>query len=94
MRVRQHHSLSGIAIILTHVDGKLAQVRVELAGEAQASREAGHDDRNEVVQVVVVRVGELECAEVDVVKSLVINAERLVGVLNELVDGEGGVVGL
>ena len=47
-----------------------------------------------MVQIVVVRVGELERAEVNVVKSFVINAECLVGVLDELVDGESGVVRL
>lgn len=47
-----------------------------------------------MVQVIVGRGGQLESAEADVVQRLVINAEGLVGVLNELVDGEGGIVGL
>ena len=32
--------------------------------------------------------------EADVVESLVVDAEGLIGVLDQLVDGEGGVVGL
>jgi len=76
------------------VDGHLAEVRVELTGESQASGDTGHDDGNEVVQVIVGRGGQLESAEADLVQRLVINAEGLVGVLNELVDGESGIIGL
>jgi hypothetical protein len=47
---------------LTQVDGKLAQVRVELTREAQASGDTGHDEGDEVVQVTVRRRGELESA--------------------------------
>ena len=42
------------------VDGELAEIGVELAGEAQAARDARHDDRDEVVQVAERRSGELE----------------------------------
>ena len=48
----------------------------------------------QMVQVSVCGVGELESAEADVVQSLIVNAERLVSVLNELMHGEGGVVRL
>jgi len=47
-----------------------------------------------VVEITVGGGGELEGAEADVIESLVINAEGLVRVLDELVDGEGGIVGL
>mmetsp|Transcript_23377 Transcript_23377/g.25913 ORF Transcript_23377/g.25913 Transcript_23377/m.25913 type:complete len:314 (-) Transcript_23377:12-953(-) len=76
------------------VDGELAQVGVELTGEAEAARDAGHDGRHEVVEVTEGRGRELEGAEADVVQGLVVDAHRLVGVLDELVDGERGVVRL
>ena len=76
------------------VDGELAEVGVELTGEAEAAGDAGHDDGDEVVQVAEGGGGELEGSEADVVKSFVVNAHGLVGVLNKLMDGEGGVVGL
>ena len=38
--------------------------------------------------------GELKGSEADVIESLVVNAEGLVRVLDELVDREGSVVGL
>jgi len=77
-----------------HVDGQLAEIRVQLAREAQAGCDAGHDGGYEMVEVTVGGVAELERPHADVVESLVINAEGLVGVLNKLVNGEGGVVWL
>jgi hypothetical protein len=47
-----------------------------------------------VVQVTVAWAGELESAHADVVKRLIVDTEGLIGVLNELMDGEGGIVGL
>ena len=72
----------------------LRRSAVELTGETQAGGHTGHDGRDEVVQVAVAGVGELEGAHADVVQSLVVDTEGLVGVLDQLVDGEGGVVGL
>jgi len=47
-----------------------------------------------VVQVAEGGGGELEGSEADVVQSFVVDAHGLVGVLDKLVDGERGVVGL
>lgn len=77
-----------------HVDSKLAKIGVQLARETQRDSDAGHDSRNEVVKVAVRGVRKLQRAHADVVKSLVVNTEGLVGVLDQLVNGEGGVVGL
>ena len=77
-----------------HVDGKLPQVRVELTGETQAGGDTRHDGGDQVVQVTVRGVVELERAHADVVQGLVVDTEGLVRVLDQLVDGEGGVVGL
>lgn len=77
-----------------HVDGELAEIRVQLTGETQASGNTRHDGGDKVVKITVRGVGELEGLLANVVEGLVVNAEGLVGVLNELVDGEGGVVRL
>jgi hypothetical protein len=77
-----------------HVDSQLAQVRVKLTRESKASGDTGHDGGDEVVQITVGGVGELEGAHADIVESLVVNTESLIGVLNELVNGKGGVVRL
>jgi hypothetical protein len=45
-----------------------------------------------VVEVTVRWVGQLESTHADVVESLVINAEGLVGVLDQLMNGKSGVV--
>ena len=47
-----------------------------------------------MVEVAIGGVRQLQGAEADVVQRLVVDAEGLVGVLDQLVDGEGGVVGL
>ena len=79
---------------LTHVDSQLAEIRVELTRETQASGDTRHDNGDQVVEVTVCGGRELQCPEADVVQSLVINAEGLVRVLNKLMNGESGVVWL
>mmetsp|Transcript_23209 Transcript_23209/g.62912 ORF Transcript_23209/g.62912 Transcript_23209/m.62912 type:complete len:295 (-) Transcript_23209:355-1239(-) len=76
------------------VDAHLAQVRVELAGEAQRARGARHDRGDEVVEVAEGGCCQLERAEADVVQRLVVEEEALIRVLHKLVHGEGRVVGL
>jgi len=76
------------------VDCELAEIGVELTREAEAASNTRHSNGDEVVEVTVGRSGELEGAEADIVKSLVVNDHDLISVLDELVNGEGGVVGL
>ena len=78
----------------THVDSQLAEIRVKLTGEAQASGDTRHDNRNEVVQVAVGWCRELQCPEANIVQRFVVDTEGLVGVLNELVNRKGRVVRL
>jgi hypothetical protein len=77
-----------------HVDGELSEVRVELTGETETGRDARHDGRDEVVEVAVGGGRELQGTEADIIKSLVVDTEGLVRVLDELVHREGGVVRL
>merc|ERR1711937_443132 len=76
------------------IDSKLTQVRVELTWEADAASHSRHAGGAKVVQVSVGWGGKLEGTEADVVQCLIIHAHTLVGVLDKLVDGEGGVVWL
>jgi hypothetical protein len=76
------------------VDCELSQVRVELTWESEAAGDTGKGGRHEMVKITVGWGGELEGSEADIVKSFVIDAHDIVGVLNELMDGEGGVVWL
>lgn len=77
-----------------HVDSQLTEVGVELTRETETGGNARHDGGDQVVQVTVRGVGELQGTHANVVQSLVVNTEGLVGVLDQLVNGEGGVVGL
>jgi len=47
-----------------------------------------------MVKITVCWGGELKCSEADIVKSFIINAHDLIGVFDELMDREGGVVWL
>merc|ERR1712072_435523 len=76
------------------VDTKLAEVGVELTGETEAASDTGHAGGAQMVEVTVGRGGELQGTEADVVQGLVVKAHALVGVLDQLVDREGGVVRL
>ena len=46
-----------------------------------------------MVEITVRGRGQLQCTETDIVQSFIIDAEGLVGVLNQLMDGQGCVVG-
>merc|ERR1719326_166978 len=65
-------------------------VEITVGGGGEAGEGGGH----EMVEITVGGGGELEGSEADVIKGLVVNAHNLIGVLDELMDGEGGVVGL
>ena len=76
------------------VDSQLSEIRVELTGESEAAGDSGHGGGDEMVEISVGGGGELEGSEADIVKGFVVNDHALVGVLDQLMDGEGGVVGL
>ena len=77
-----------------HVNSQFAEIRVQLARETETGGDTGHDGRDQVVEISVRGVGQLEGSHANIVESLVVNAEGLIGVLNELVDGQGCIVGL
>merc|ERR1712029_328015 len=76
------------------VDSELSQVRVELTWESEAAGDTRKGGRNEMVQISVGWGGQLEGSEADIVEGLVVNAHDIIGVLDELMDGKGGVVWL
>jgi len=76
------------------VDGELSEIGVKLTGESEATGESGEGGGDEMVKITVGGGGELEGSEADIVEGLVVNAHNLIGVLNKLMDGEGGVVRL
>ena len=77
-----------------HVDCKLAKISVQLAREAEAGGDTRHGERYKVIEVTIGRCCQLQSAEADVVEGLIVDAESLISVLNQLVHREGGVVGL
>lgn len=47
-----------------------------------------------MVEVRIGGCGQLQCAEADVIEGLIVNAVCLIGVLNQLMYREGGIVWL
>jgi len=76
------------------VDSELSEIGVKLTWESEAAGNTGESSRDEMVKITIGWGGELEGSEADIVKSLVINAHDLIGVLDELMDREGSVVWL
>jgi len=76
------------------VDSELSEIRVELTWESDGAGDTRHSDRDEMVEITIGWGGELKGSEADIVEGLVIDDLDLIGVLDELMDGEGGVVGL
>ena len=63
-----------------------------MSDQPETGGDTRHGEGHEVVEVAVGGGGQLQRAEADVVQSLVVDAERLVRVLDQLVDRQGGVV--
>eukprot|EP00976_Prorocentrum_cordatum_P097067 1190848-Prorocentrum_minimum.AAC.1 len=76
------------------VHGELAQIGVQLTGETQAAGDTGHHGGDQMVKIAEGGGGQLEGAEADIVQGLVIEDHALIGVLNQLMYGQGGVVRL
>ncbi len=77
-----------------HVDSQLAEIAVQLTWESEAAGGTADSSRHQVVEVSIGGGGQLEGSEADIVQSLVIKGKALIGVLDKLVDREGGVVWL
>mmetsp|Transcript_6862 Transcript_6862/g.24979 ORF Transcript_6862/g.24979 Transcript_6862/m.24979 type:complete len:316 (-) Transcript_6862:580-1527(-) len=76
------------------VHRELSQIGVQLTRETQAARNPGHNGRNQVVQVTKRGVGQLQRAEANIIKRFVVEHDALVGVFDQLVHGQRGVVRL
>ena len=76
-----------------HVDCQLPEIGIELTREPEAGGDAGHGEGYQMVQVSIGRGGKFQGTETNIIKCLVVNAERLVSVFYQLVDRQGGVVG-
>ena len=75
-----------------HVDSKLPEISIQLAREAEAGGDTRHGKRDKVVEVTIGGRSELQCAEADVVESLIVNAECLVRILDQLMHRKGSIV--
>mmetsp|Transcript_26424 Transcript_26424/g.62713 ORF Transcript_26424/g.62713 Transcript_26424/m.62713 type:complete len:413 (+) Transcript_26424:283-1521(+) len=88
---REHEVDAGVG---HQVGLELGDVNVERAVEAEGGGQRRDDLRDEAVEVGVGRALDVEVAAADVVEGLVVEAEGAVGVLEEGVRGQHGVVRL
>jgi hypothetical protein len=77
-----------------HVHGKLTKIAVKLTRETKGAGGTADSSRHQVVKITIGRSGQLQGAEADIIKSLVIQRETLVGVLHKLMHGKGTVIRL
>ena len=73
---------------------KMSRPRRRPCTHSQTGGNTGHDERDQVVQVGIRRAGDLQGVHANVVERLVVDTVGLVRVLDQLVDGQGGVVRL
>jgi hypothetical protein len=74
------------------VDSQLSEVRVQLTRETEAASDTGHSGGDQVVQVTIGRGSELQGSEADIVQGFVVDDHAFVGVFDQLMDGQSGVV--
>jgi len=77
-----------------HVDSKLSKISVELTREPKASGNTRHGQGDQMVQVSISGSGQLEGSEADIIQSFIVNAEGFISIFDQLMNGEGGIVGL
>jgi len=65
-----------------------------LAREAEAASDTADSGGHEVVKVAVCGGSELQSAEANIVESFVVKGEAHISILDKLMDGKGGIVGL
>ena len=75
-----------------HVDSKFTKISIQLTRESKTGGDSAHSGRHEMVQVTIGRSGQLQGTEADVIHSLGVKAEGLVGVFNQLMNGQGSIV--
>jgi len=63
-----------------------------LTGESEAGSDSGHGSGDQVVKITISGGGEFKGSETDIVEGFVINDEDHIGIFNQLMDRQGGVV--
>ena len=75
------------------VHGNLAQVAIQLARETQAAGDTAHGSRHQVVQVTISWGSQLQSAEANIVQCFIVQQERLIRVLHQLMETQDCLCG-
>ena len=76
------------------VNGELSKIWVKLSWESETACDSWDGSWDQVIKITIGGGGELKGSEADIIEGLVIDDHALISILNELMDWEGGVVGL
>lgn len=68
------------------------QISIQLAREPEAGRHTGHCCAHQMVEIAICGSRQLKRTKTDIVECLVIDTKHLVGVFDQLMDTQGGVI--
>merc|ERR1719186_1867964 len=77
-----------------HVDGEFAKVGVQLSRETETSCNSAHGGGYQVVEIAICGCSQLQGAEADIIQGFVVNAECLVGILDQLMHRQRRIIRL
>jgi len=64
-----------------------------LTGESQAAGNTGHSGRDQMVEVTIGGGSQFKGSEANIIQGFVVNDHTFIGVFDQLMDREGGIVG-
>jgi len=76
------------------VDSQFSKIRVQLSWESEAACNSRNSSGDQVVQVTIGGSGQLQGSKTDIIKGFVINNHDFIGIFNQLMYREGGIVWL
>jgi len=74
------------------VNSQFSQIGVQLTRESQTAGNTGHSGRDQMVKITIGGGGQFKGSEANIIQSFVINDHTFIGVFDQLMDRQSGVV--
>ena len=75
-----------------HVNGQFSQICIKLSRESKTSSYSRHGQGDQMVEITIGRSCQLKSTEANVIKSLIVDTESLVSILNQLMNRQSSIV--
>ena len=75
------------------VNSEFSKIGVKLTWESNGASNTRHGNRDKMVKITIGWGGKFKSSETDIIKSFIIDNHNFISILNELMDGEGSVIG-